>query len=75
MQQKINDACFDEGPVLSEDVLRLRVFQDQEAEQITDRYLALILRDLGQLTELIDCLPWNAIDVEATLNPLHYVRS
>ena len=75
MQQKINDACFNEGPVLSEDVLRLRVFQDQEAEQITDRNLALILRDLGQLTELIDCLPWNAIDVEATLNPLHYVRS
>ena len=75
MQQKINDARFDEGPVLSEDVLRLRVFQDQEAEQITDRNLALILRDLGQLTELIDCLPWNAIDVEATLNPLHYVRS
>ena len=75
MQQKINDACFDEGPVLSEDVLCLRVFQDQEAEQITDRNLAFILRDLSQLTELIDCLPWDAVDVEATLDPLHYVCS
>ena len=75
MLQEINDACFDEGPVLSEDVLRLGVFKDQEAEQITDRDLALIFRDLCQLTKLIDSLPRDAIDVEPTLNPLHYVRS
>ena len=69
--QELNDSGLNKAPVLSDYVLALWVFENEETEKITNCDFVFVLGDGCQSTKLIDGLFRHRFKIKAILNPTH----